>query len=112
MNTKSKITKKILMDSILPENIIDNIINELNNNEKRANNYDYLDNLKITFGKHKNKTFGFLSRNEPEYCLWLIKNNINPHKNITKDLQRYLSINGNSYRRLKYKNHYKKKYYY
>ena len=112
MNTKSKITKKILMDTIIPEECINLIINELNDNEKRANNYDYLDNLKITFGKHKDKTFGYLSRNEPEYCLWLVKNDINPHRKITKELQRYLSINGNCNRSLKYKNHYKKKYYY
>ncbi len=112
MNTKSKITKKILMNTLIPEECIHLIINKLNENEKRANNYDYLDNLKITFGKHRNKTYGYLTRNEPCYCLWLVENNINPHSKITKELQRYLSINGTSYRSLKYKNHFKKKYYY
>ena len=106
MNTKSKITKSILMNTIIPEECINVIIKELNDNEKRANNYHYLDNLKITFGKHKNKTFGYLTRNEPHYCLWLVENDINPHKKITKELKRYLSINGRSYKSLKYKNHY------
>lgn len=112
MNSKSKLTKKILMDTIIPEECINLIINELNENEKRSTNYEYLDSLKITFGKHINKTYGYLVRNEPCYCLWLVKNNINPHSKITKELQRYLSINGNSFKSLKYKNHYKKKYYY
>ena len=112
MNSKSKLTKKILMDTIIPEDCLNIIINELNENDERAINYKYLEKLKITFGKHRDKTFGYLVRNEPCYCLWIVKNNINPHNKITKDLKNYLQKEGNNYKKMKYKNHYKKKYYY
>ena len=112
MDTKSFITKKILMDTILPEGIIDNIINELNNNEERANNNNYIGSKEISFGKHKGKTYFEIVSKYPSYALWIQKNNINPYRDITKNIMDYLKIKGNNYKNMKYKNHFKKKYYY
>lgn len=113
MDTKSIITKKILMDTILPENAIDNIINELNINDDKANNYNYIGHEKrITFGKHKGKTYFEIASKYPTYALWIYDKKINPHRNITKEIMRYLKHKGTDYKNMKYKNHYKKKYYY
>ena len=91
MDTKSIITKKILMNTILPENAIDNIINELNINDDKANNYNYIAHEKrITFGKHKGKTYFEIASKYPTYALWIYDKKINPHRNITKEIMRYL----------------------
>jgi hypothetical protein len=113
MDTKSIITKKILMKSILPENAIDNIINELNINDEKAHSNNYIGHKKtISFGKHKGKSYFDIVSQFPTYALWIYDKKINPHRDITKDIMRYLYQKGTDYKFMKYKNHYKKKYYY
>ena len=77
MDTKSKITKKILMDTILPENAIDNIINELNINDDKANNDNYIGHKKrITFGKHKGKKYFEIASKYQNFCDRIVRSNI------------------------------------
>ena len=84
-------TKKLLNKTILNEDVIEIITNELIENDNRANNIFYLKKKKITFGKHRDKTFGYLLDYHPRYCHWIISNNINPHKNITKELKDFIN---------------------
>ena len=88
MNTKSKITKKILMDTILPEEAIHIIIDKLNENEDKLDNIGYLLRKKLTFGKHIGKTLGYVARNKPYYIDWLYNNEINPHNNLPRKMLR------------------------
>jgi hypothetical protein len=108
----SNITRTLLNKTILSELPIELIINELNENEERSNDTQYYETKKITFGKYKNKTFGYLARNEPHYIIWLYDKDINPHKNISRKFLRYYYYIAKDYRRMKYQNHFKKKYYY
>lgn len=108
----SNITRTLLNKTILCDYPIELIINELNENNKRSDDLEYYETKKITFGKHKNKTFGYLARNIPHYIIWLYDNDINPHKNISRKFIRHYYYLARDYRRMKYQNHFKKKYYY
>jgi hypothetical protein len=100
MDRKSKITKKILSDTILPNDAIDLIIDKLNENEKKLEDKEYLESLKISFGKHRGKTYGFLARNYPTYIIWLYNKEINPFNDINRKVLRhfyYLAVDYNEY---------------
>ena len=108
----SNITRTLLNKTILCDYPIELIINELNENEKRSNNTQIYETKKISFGKHKNKKFGYLARNEPDYLIWLYEKKINPHNNINRKLIKHYYYIAKDYRSMKYKNNFKKKYYY
>lgn len=49
------------------------IINECYNLKRKKSFNNIMDNYKINFGKHKDKTFKELVETDEKYCLWLLK---------------------------------------
>ena len=96
-------TKKILNKTILNEDVIEIITNELIENDRRFNDINYLKKKVITFGKHRDKTYEYLIQHHPRYCNWIIKNNINPHKNMNNVLMKYMYEKTKKYRNFYYK---------